>query len=1292
VLAQPSASAPLDHLARLYRARDGNLDRAIADFETRAAAVGSGQFAAIAGLAGLYKLAGRPADAQSTYERALAIKPAEPTTLQAVARLYEEAGDRSKARNAYARALGGQSALADKEQTLRSLMKLALDASDWDDARAWHQQMVGLEPTRFFIRSELGHELYARGEFARASAELGEAVAAATGDNRALAPALKELGLAQTKAHDSRAALATLQRALVLSAGQGALRGEIYEAIADLYRADQQLPALIAKLETTGGGDVAGLALLGRLYEETGDGSRAAATYRRALALAPRQIDLRLHLIRLMQSDGDLDRVVAEYEALIQVSPDNPQFVFEECDALLERGERSRAERLLARLEQRAAGDDEALSRLADFYGRMGDSKGSLRVLQHLADSAPSSDGSHLVDLGDRYYQDGDVAQALRTWRRIPLQVSPRAKALGVLGDVLLEHDMVKEATAAYQEAVQLDPASLASKKALAGAYDRAREYDKATNLYEEVLRAAAAQHDRPLARDCRSHIVTLWGLNRVLERRVVEVERRFRGPPPDVEAGRLLAEAQLHLRRLGQAEDTLRRVIALAPGDAEAYLTLERALVQDDKIAEALQTLEALVQVDPARSREVYERMAQYALRMYRDDDAVRYAVRAVELNPDDSEGHRRLAELYRSKQDIEHAIVEFRTAIAKNERQFVVYFELADLLLAKGRTEEADRLFRSVVRGARDDELIARAARLSMQINLGKGTLQRLEDDLVPLAIGSPQKSIYRKLLVQVCGSLAFDLIERAQNGTNAERTAARAVLTRIGAQAVKPLLDALAGDDVGQQRIAIDVLGYVDNPHAALPLFTFATGKGDVELRTRAMVACGLLADAHLLQRYEDFLFGGAQATRLDGADPVAAAAVWGLARIGLPQAVPLLRRLAFAEGASGLQGMAIVGLGVARDNASLPRLAGLLRSSAANATIRAAAAAAMGSLGTPAQVQDLLQVAEEGEALPRAMALVALARLAAGRPPTPWSAEAVRACANAFFASTGDDSEATDGGLLERAAIASFVALSGTSSSKVDALKMPVFAQAAATPAIETVLSALVPSAVPADALASAMASHADAMVQAAVTELETSPAGVHRVLDVLSAGSGPTATSAEAAEPAGVVGGLISARVVLHLAPLAQHPDPQLRAQAIALLGREPPSSSLDVVTAALGDDDERVRHAALASLASVPITQDAGAPVARAVEALGGVLERDPTWSLRVQAARALGHIGSFGREASARALAAATGHDPYALVRQAALEALAQVDPARAKDVATHLASTDAEPRVREAAAAMSR
>jgi hypothetical protein len=207
-------------------------------------------------------------------------------------------------------------------------------------------------------------------------------------------------------------------------------------------------------------------------------------------------------------------------------------------------------------------------------------------------------------------------------------------------------------------------------------------------------------------------------------------------------------------------------------------------------------------------------------------------------------------------------------------------------------------------------------------MQINLGKGTLESLEQDLLPLAIGNPQRPIYRRLLVEIYGSLTFALVQRVRHGSARESGEARAALARIGGRAVKPLLDALADQDVSQQRIAIDVLAYVQNRNAAPPLFAFATGPAEPALRARAMIACGALEDVSLVPRYEALLF--AKDTNGEGigvADSVAVAAVWGLARMGgidgtpgasSQRALPLLRRIA-RGGTPAMRGLAVLGPG-------------------------------------------------------------------------------------------------------------------------------------------------------------------------------------------------------------------------------------------------------------------------------------------------------------------------------------------------------------------------------------------
>ena len=371
--------------------------------------------------------------------------------------------------------------------------------------------------------------------------------------------------------------------------------------------------------------------------------------------------------------------------------------------------------------------------------------------------------------LGTRYWQEGGK-KALATWLRIKAVVSDRARALQMLGDLYLEHDMPKEALAALSEAAKLAPeATAATRKAYALALERDASATARQRAQRTVRRSAhesgrilirEAGTDANLAREAL-HSVTLYNLDGQLGQRVPGLERRLAQNPPDLEAGRLLAEAHLRLRRYADAENAYRSraLIDKAPGDTESMSYLEQVLVLEHKLHEAIAVLEKLASSDPKRAREYYQRMASYAAaELYQDDEAVRYAARAVELSPDDAEGHKKLGEMYRKRQDVAKSISEFRQAISKNERLFPVYLELAELLLGQGEADDADMLLRRVIRASPDEELVSQAARLSMQVNLGRGTLESLEHDLLPLALNSPERPIYRQLLLEVYGALAY------------------------------------------------------------------------------------------------------------------------------------------------------------------------------------------------------------------------------------------------------------------------------------------------------------------------------------------------------------------------------------------------------------------------------------------------------------------------------------------------------------------------------------------------------
>ncbi|HVU05745.1 MAG TPA: tetratricopeptide repeat protein [Polyangiaceae bacterium] len=1272
VIARPGEPFPLERLVELYRERDGNADELVQDLSKRAEKSGPEHLAALVALAGVLRADGKLDVAIGAYERAMKEAPSDPVPVLALGRLLVERGDKEGARRRFEQALPNVRADADREQLLRTLVGLALDLSDFDAAKRYQEELVKRAKGSFFARAELGRELLTRGDYARAEAEYREVVKAAAGDNRALSPALRDLGKALEKEGKHEEAIEVLNRALATAGGQSGLRREILDVLVDVHRGTGGVAALVGLLEKERPDDFERLSLLASLYEETGRVAEALTTYERALARKD-DIATRLRVVQLLEVAGRLDDAVKQYGKLVAAAPHDPEIVFRLAQTLIERGDRPEALAAVAKLEARSAGDEEILTALVDFYEKIGESERAEKILDRLA-SAGGTDPRHLVELGDHYYQKGDTKRALEIWERIRSVVPDRAKGLHALGEVLLEHDMPDAALQALRHAVELAPKEVRYQKALALALERTGtnatdahrkdQYEAARKIWESILEKAGT--DRAAAREARQHIVTLWGLGGHLKDRARPLERRLAASPPDVEAGRLLAEVYARLRQPADAERVLRIVVSRELGDEEAYLGLERALVSQRKLAEAITVLEKLVAIDTRRAREYYQRMAGYAAELYRDDDAIRYASKAVDLNPDDAAGHQKLGEMYRRRQDVPHAIAELRRALAKNDRLFPVYFDLAELLLTRGEVSEADLLLRRVMRAATDDDLVARATRLAMQVNLGRGTLESLERELLPVALGNPMRPIYRRLLVEIYDSLAFSLVHEASGADPERRAAARESLKRIGERAVKPLLDALGDDRLAQQRTAVELLSRIQNASAAPALVAFATGKAEADLRTRAMIAVAALSDPGILPRLRSVIAPSGD-VRVDETDSVAIAAAWGVARMRNPKARPLLLEMLRSD-APSVRALAAVGLGLLGNRADAEKLSAIAASPDHEPVVRAAAAFAVGTVaGGSASAEATLEgLVDAPDPLLRATAVLGLARL--------HGAGGKRVIASALVG--------TDGALRDAAADAALVLTTKEYRMPEEPLPVP-----AGRVDVRDVLRGLDPTGYTPDERARAVVLLEHELGDAAATAVHTGTEGSRVVADALLAGGteksfspltdGMEHASQESLAQARATIERIEETLVPAFLALTHHPSADVRARAIRVLARRSEPDAKHAVEAALDDTNPLVQRAAL-SLLSAAQDQDA-------VSAVERLATRSPLWPVRERAAVALGTLatGPFGEKAVS-VLGGMAERDPIAFVREAALRALALSRASSARGVLGAAATRDAEPRLR--------
>src|SRR5262249_29879299 len=147
----------------------------------------------------------------------------------------------------------------------------------------------------------------------------------------------------------------------------------------------------------------------------------------------------------------------------------------------------------------------------------------------------------------------------------------------------------------------------------------------------------------------------------------------------------------------------------------------------------------------------------------LYRDDEAISFAKRAVELAPHDPGAHLRLAEIFEKKDDLTQAIAAYRAALTENPRLWKAQFALARLLIRSGQLKDAARVYREVLASAGEDEVVLESSRKSLDLEEYLGTLGDLEKEIRPLEFAHQQKPIYRRVLLELYARYAPPLVEK-------------------------------------------------------------------------------------------------------------------------------------------------------------------------------------------------------------------------------------------------------------------------------------------------------------------------------------------------------------------------------------------------------------------------------------------------------------------------------------------------------------------------------------------------
>lgn len=862
------------------------------------------------------------------------------------ARVLRELSRLEEAERAYIDAAQKGRAPADRQLALRALAELALERSDVELARARFTELARAQGDVAASEVELARALSKRGKHADAAVSLQRVISARRGDARAVVPLLRDLAAEQLAAGDVAGAKQSLERALSPGSSNAGYRAELYDLSIEAARRSDGLRELAERLSRDAAGGIDAASRAARLWDELGEEPKAVEAYRNLLRKNPRDLDARRALSQVLLRAGRLDEVIVEQRELVRLAPEEPQFVVGLCELLKQVGRPEEAERLAHEASTRAPQSLPLHRALAELYARWGDSARAEAELSLLAKLDPD-DPVHTIALGSERFERGDRPGALTIWKRLLERAGPNsAEGHASLSAVLADHDWLDLAIEHAQIALTLSKDDVDAQRALASLYERAARFSEAEASWQATLKLKAA--DPATRREARQHIVSIWARLGTLKRHQVDLDERVQQMPRDLESARLLAEAHAHepgMQAARREQLVLEKIMSQAPSDVESLRALERSYTRSGNKAETLRTLERLIAADPLHAPDFLRRAVELSLASYRDADALRFAQRAVEVSPDDARALRLLGDLHRGLRNFDAAQAAYAKALQVSPRDFETALVLSQVEVARGQIEAAERALLLVIQGSPDDELLSRAARALVQLDVSRSHLERVEPAFLSAALAHPERPLHRKLLVELYASWLVPSARRVFEGKAQPQE--RELLSRIGRRALKPLLEALLDDDPLQRAVALDLLGAMQNKNAASPLLSLAENSKDGGERARALIAVGLLSDPALGPRLR------ALCTRAEGRlRPIA---VWALARSLGDAARKELVAFA-ADGDAGVRVIAALALGAIGAREAEPTLRSLLVER--HPSVRAAA---LLSLSRTTEVTDLAREA-------------------------------------------------------------------------------------------------------------------------------------------------------------------------------------------------------------------------------------------------------------------------------------------------------------------------------------------
>ena len=432
--------------------------------------------------------------------------------------------------------------------------------------------------------------------------------------------------------------------------------------------------------------------LIKESFEQTGDimqllgnSPKAAEYYKKAVSVAPNDINLRLSYAKMLDKLGSEDAAVEEYNYVLTRTSDNKDILYS-------------LERIYKRKLEESPNDASVTANLGAIMQKQGNFDEALRYYSKAEYLDPSNVNTR-INVGTLYQQKGDYKTAITAYDSILLLYPDNVQANLYKAQSLAASGNKKDAIALYKKVSSLEPNNEIAQNEM---INMVRDTMTTAQFVDYVKKNNPQNASDVLY----TYALDLHKQNK-LEDSIQLYNEVIKLEPANPEVYVNLAIAQGQSKNYDGAIATLNNANAKFPNNAQVADTIKSINAQstDEKLEIAAnyfnnkdyeKAADEYIKITPATSDTMLGAASAYQ-NLGNIDKAIEYYKKALEFTPTNSDIAYYIAALYADKEDIDNAKVFAQKALTlnKNNQPAKELLENITIQVAAQNLEKAIALF---------------------------------------------------------------------------------------------------------------------------------------------------------------------------------------------------------------------------------------------------------------------------------------------------------------------------------------------------------------------------------------------------------------------------------------------------------------------------------------------------------------------------------------------------------------------------------------------------------------------